>query len=291
MSIDVGLLALIGAVGVLLAAHPAPEKRSPAGMAAEAPQEVRVLPAQGTPDAVPCMVYPPAALPAGKRAGLVIHLYGRGGSHTEYNLARPSYADLRRLLCARGYYLIVPELGGDHWMNARAERALDAIIAGMTATGAVDPGRVTLVGTSMGAGSGLAYVIRHPDRIRRICALFPMTDFAAWLRESPGFAGSIAGGHGVATADLPPILDRLSALRHPEAFARVPVFLVHGDADTIVPPHHSRDFAALLRKRGSRVTLREAPDIGHDDAAATAFQREIADFLTGRHPSHRAAGR
>ena len=275
-----GVICLL-AMGSVLSPANADEQPVPAKAGAPV---VRVLPAEGVPDAVPCTVYPPAPLPRGKKAGLVIHLYGRGGSHTDYNLLHPAFDDVRRLLAERGYYLIVPELGTDHWMNDKAVRTLDAIIKGMTASGAVDPRRVSIIGTSMGGGSGLAYVIQRPRVIHSICAVFPMTDFAVWVQEQPHYANSIAGGHGVAVADLSPILAKLSAMQHLDAFAHVPVFLVHGGADTLVPTHHSIDLAAALNKKGFKVTYREAPGIGHDDNAAMKFQREIADFLTDRKP-------
>jgi dipeptidyl aminopeptidase/acylaminoacyl peptidase len=243
---------------------------------------VRVLPGEGQPNAVSCTIYPPALLPKGQQPGLVIHLYGRGGSHTAYNLARPPYAGLRALLAARGCMLVVPELGTDHWMNDQAVQTLDAIIKGLTEAREIDPQRVSIIGTSMGGGSGLAYVIQRPAVIRSICAIFPFTDFGGWLKEAPHYAAGIAQAHGVTVAELPPVLNKLSAMQHVDAFAKVPVFLVHGGADTLVPTHQSTDFAAALRARHHPVIYREAPGIGHDDAAAAMFQTEIADFLTGQ---------
>ncbi len=76
------------------------------------------------------------------------------------------------------------------------------------------------------------------------------------------------------------VLDSLSPLKHVAAFADIPVFLIHGDTDIIVPPHHSRDFAEALKKQGSPVTYREASGVGHSDVIVEPFQQEIADFLT-----------
>jgi len=45
----------------------------------------------------------------------------------------------------------------------------------------------------------------------------------------------------------------LSPLYRPEAFRKTRVFLLHGDQDTVVPPHHSRDFAAALKEKGCDV--------------------------------------
>jgi dipeptidyl aminopeptidase/acylaminoacyl peptidase len=245
---------------------------------------VRVLPSARDSNAVACTVYAPEPS-KGEKAGLVIHLYGRGGSHTDFNLRNPAYDELRRLLVQRGYFIVVPELGTDHWMNDKAVRSLDAIVAGMVEAGAVDSARVHILGTSMGGCSGLAYIIRRPGVIRSICALFPITDAAAWMKERPDYAASIAAGHGVAADRLAPVLKQLSAMQHINAFARVPVFLLHGDADSCVPVHHSRDFFAALRARGARVVYREVTGGGHDDGIAARHQTEMADFLTQACPA------
>ncbi len=61
---------------------------------------------------VPCVVYAPD--PAARdKAGLVVHLYGAGGSHKsgEYNVGRAPFDHFRRKLAERGHWLIVPDLG------------------------------------------------------------------------------------------------------------------------------------------------------------------------------------
>jgi dipeptidyl aminopeptidase/acylaminoacyl peptidase len=76
------------------------------------------------------------------------------------------------------------------------------------------------------------------------------------------------------------LFQALSPINHPESFKNVPVLLIHGDSDSIVPPHHSRDFSASLQEHGFPVTYREAQGIGHEDSIVEAFQQEIVDFLT-----------
>ena len=228
--------------------------------------------------AVECAVYPPLNIDG--NAGIVLHLYGHGGSCREYNIMRSPYAEARRLLRERGYWLVVPDLGGSHWMNNAACKILDSVIHGMITAHGVNPDRVHILGTSMGGGSGLAYVMRRPGRIRSICAVFPMTDFAQWVQESPAYLQRIAEAHGVKLSEATPVLRAISPLLHSASFADIPVLLMHGDSDSIVPVHHSRDFAAALKKQGSPVTYREVSGVGHDDAIAEPFQREIVEFLT-----------
>lgn len=240
---------------------------------------IRLLPASSHPTAVSCTVIPPAP-GTGEETGLVIHLYGSGGSHAFYNMMRPPYARLRKALREAGYWLVVPDLGPSHWMNARAVATLDAIIAGMTAIGEVDPARVHLLGTSMGAGSALIYASQRPETARSVCAAFPMTDLAAWTEEQPGYLGPITQAHGFDPANAGPALRDLSPLHHLAAFAKLPVFLLHGDADPTVPVHHSRDFAAALRAAGGCVTYHEVPGGGHDDGIAAGWQDAMFQFIT-----------
>jgi len=144
---------------------------------------------------VTCTIYPPQPAPPGQ-AGLVVHLYGSGGSHKTHNAGRAPYDELRRLLAARGYWLVVPELGPRHWMSDAACDQVDAVIAAMVQNEALDPARVHLLGTSMGGGSSLIYVMRRPGKIASVAAIFPMTDFAQWLQEKPGYRQAIETAHG-----------------------------------------------------------------------------------------------
>jgi dipeptidyl aminopeptidase/acylaminoacyl peptidase len=239
-----------------------------------------VIPGNGDVTAVECAVYPPRLSGSGKSAGMVLHLYGSGGSCRSFNMMRESYSMVRRLLWERGYWLVVPDLGGGHWMNEKAYKTLDTVIECMVKERGVEPARISVLGTSMGAGCGLAYAMRRPGRIRSICAIFPMTDFAKWVQESPNRLKRIAEAHGVEIEDLTPILDELSPLKHLKAFADIPVFLIHGDADTTVLPHHSRDFSEALGKQGSPVTYIEVHNVAHKDVVTEPYQKEIADFLT-----------
>lgn len=239
-----------------------------------------VLPRNGDLAAVECAVYPPRLSGSGKSAGMVLHLYGSGGSCRHYNMMRESYSMVRSLLWERGYWLVVPDLGGAHWMNEKACKTLDTVIECMVKQRGVDPALISVLGTSMGAGCGLAYTMRRPSRIRSICAIFPMTDFTKWGQESPNRLKSIAEAHGVKMEDLAPVLEKLSPLRHVTAFAAIPIFLIHGDADTTVLPHHSRDFSEALKKQGSPVTYIEVHNVAHNDVVADPYQKEIADFLT-----------
>jgi dipeptidyl aminopeptidase/acylaminoacyl peptidase len=262
----------------LLLATPLLAADSPAPAVIDGPA-VRQLLAPGGGVAVTCTIYAPKPVPTGK-AGLVVHLYGANGSHKKYNVGRAPYDEFRGLLAARGYWLVVPELGPLHWMNDAACGQVDAVIAAMIHHERIDPARVHLLGTSMGGGNSLIYLMRRPGKIKSAVAIFPMTDLAQWLLEQPGYRKGIEQAHDITPDQRDDSLRKISPLHHPEAFRTTPVFLLHGDRDVVVPPHHSRDFAAALKEQGCEVIYREAAGANHTDTIALTYQQELANFIT-----------
>ena len=70
----------------------------------------------------------------------------------------------------------------------------------------------------------------------------------------------------------------LLADRHPE----VPVLLLHGDQDELVPSQFSTDFATALRAGGHPVTLSIVPGVNHGQAySAPVAAAPILEWLTG----------
>jgi predicted peptidase len=96
----------------------------------------------------------------------------------------------------------------------------------------IDPDRVYLTGMSMG-GRGTWYLAyRHPDRfaaIVPICAYSPITDWARGLKN-------------------------------------LPVWVFHGDKDTVVPISDSEDMVKALRAEGNDARFTVLPGRGHDIA-------------------------
>lgn len=233
----------------------------------------------GESEPTPYLLMTTPVSPANGKHPLIVYLYGRGGSIDNYNLAGAAYAEIRQLAAERGYDILVPELGTDHWMNDHAQHTLDAIIADAGAKNQVDLNVVHMMGTSMGGGSALAYAIHRPDLVRSVSSLLGISDFAQWVGENPNYLGSVSAAYGGSPTAVPEAWHKTSAMENLDTFKSIPVFLVHGMADTVVPPSQSRQLAAALGAKGYEATLREAQGLGHDDAAVTPFQHEIIDFL------------
>lgn len=233
----------------------------------------------GTDETVYCTIYPPRITP-GNKAGLVIHLYGHGGSNVTFNIGRTPFDTLRQRITERGYWLVIPDLGPRHWMNNAAVARLDAVIAEWIEHEHVDPARVHLIGSSMGAYSSLLYVMRRPGKVRSLAAIFPVTDQVRFWDEKTSYRQSVGDAHGLPAANREEALRALSPVYHPDAFRQTPLFLLHGAKDNTVVVEHSRRLASELQQRGYLLVYRESPDAAHKDEIVVPYQEELADFLT-----------
>ena len=221
------------------------------------------------------------------RKSLLIFLYGRGGSHREYNLSRPPYELLRKNLADRGYYVLVPELGPSHWMNHRARRVLDQIIERVLEDYPIDSSRVHIMGTSMGGGSALGYAVHRPNLIRSVVVRAPMTDFAQWHKENIRYRKELEAAFGGTPQEVPKPYAESSAMANLDALVNIPIFMIHGDLDVLVLPHHSKQLEEALRARGGHVLYRQAIGIGHNDKAIIGFENEVVDFFDAAVIVHR----
>ena len=146
------------------------------------------------------------------------------------------------------------------------ERALD-FVPRLAERHPVDRSRVVLVGHSAGGqlvlfAAGRRARSRDATGIRGVVSLAGITDLRAYASSS---------GCGSAVAPLlgsPPdsVAARRAVVSPMERGAvGVPLHLVHGDGDPIVPVAQSRAYADSARARGDAVTLSIVPGVGHFD--------------------------
>jgi dipeptidyl aminopeptidase/acylaminoacyl peptidase len=179
----------------------------------------------------------------------------------------------------RGYYVVVPELGPDHFMNDAAKAKLDGVVTDVLKQQHIQHDRVHVMGTSMGAGSSLAYAIHRPNLIQSVCAVMPMTDFARWVIENPKYKPVIAEAFGGTYQQTPAVYERNSAVNNVPAFKNIPVMLVHGTADRVVEYEQSQRLAELLKAAGYKYDICTVADGTHKDDVMESCQLKAAEFF------------
>lgn len=190
---------------------------------------------------------------------LVVFLHGTSAS---VGMCR-QYAEFM-LGAAEGRYLALvphtqPPQTGVGWGPTRygIDPAFTAIDACMKRFH-VDPDRVGLTGQSMGGHATWDIPMQHPDRF---CALAPKASAAYHTWQKGMFAN----------------------LKH------VPMRVLHGALDDVVPVKLTRESVASARAAGVTVDYRESPSNGHEAASWTEIAKAYAWLAEQRRVRHPAS--
>ncbi len=193
---------------------------------------------------------------------------------------------LASALAQAGYAVCVPEYrrtgqAGGGWPGTFDDvaAAVDALpgIAAEAAAGRVDPAAVLLAGHSAGGHLALWAAARNlippgmpwrsePPLARGVVALAAVSNLAACDEQGLG-RGAAALLMGGGPASLLPL--------------SVPVLLVHGELDDVVPCGMSLDYAARAARAGGDVVCDALPGCGHFeviDPLSGAWPRVLAAF-------------
>jgi len=207
-------------------------------------------------------------LPPGRPAkNLPVVVLPHGGPATRDSLGFDWWA---QALAAQGYAVLQPNYRGSdlgrQWIAAgfgewgrRMQSDLSDGLRYLAGQGIADPKRACIVGASYGGYAALAGVTLESGVYRCAVAVGGISDphqFARWvegrtrlgrqttLRYLDRFLG--------ATSPDDPALEAISPLKH-VLNASVPVLLIHGRDDTVVPYEQSADMAKALKRAGKPV--------------------------------------
>ena len=240
-------------------------------------EELTFVP-KGETEAEPYLLEKPASTEPGKRHPLIVYLHGRGGDHQE-QWRMKEFTQFRKRAAKRGYFVLCPHLGTDHWMNARARRVLTELLDKTLKNYPLDKERVHMMGMSMGGGGSLIYTMYNKGHVRSVCNIFGVTDYTQFLNDSPQYKPSMSKALGGTPETVPDVYKAQTAMAHLDAFAKVPVLVLHGDGDIVVPVHHSRQFVNAMKTRGYKVVYKEVPGGRHLSSFIQGFEDQILDFF------------
>jgi pimeloyl-ACP methyl ester carboxylesterase len=206
--------------------------------------------------------------PAKATCTWIINLHGHGANGDQL-YTRPDLKPRKERLIASGYGILTPNLRGNAWMCPEAVRDLRSLLEYLR----IEHGarEFAFFSGSMGGTSSLIYAVCHPEDVRIILALCPATDIASyyeWLR-----AGSLPVHREIADAILEvyhgdsetrlDIFDKHSALKHVERL-NMPLAIVHGDADQVIPVSQARELVHRLTDIGRQPLYMEIAKGNHD---------------------------
>lgn len=222
----------------------------------------------------------PATLDPVRRHPVLLFFHGRGrGVRTEdTNFMVPEFAHFREQCRARGYIVCAVAGLTNLWMNAHARELTDRCLAHVKATLPVDEGRIYTSGVSMGGGAALTYAMHRPGVVRAVCDFMGCTDFPRFYAEG-FYHESLEGAFGGTPQTQAQVYDEQSAALHPEAFAEIPVLIIHGDRDTVVPTWNAPLLWKGLEPLHNGSELLMVHGLGHTNEIVLGLEDHILDFF------------
>lgn len=137
-----------------------------------------------------------------------------------------------------------------------------------------------LLGQSRGGMMTLAWAFRHPDKVRAWVGIYPVCNLASWpLKNSK--AQTLAD-YALPEAELVSRLPEFNPIDNLKGLLenKVPMFVVHGDSDVVVPYD---DNSKLLKDRyeagGGTITVKVIPGEGHKVSPSFFECQELVDFV------------
>lgn len=206
-----------------------------------------------------------------------------------------------QFLVSRGYAVFQPQFRGSGgfgrafadagrrgWGGRMQDDVTDGVRALVDAHRA-DPARMCIVGISYGGYAALVGAALTPDLYRCAISMAGVSDLLEFLRADRAEDGSNSLSYDYWVRHMgDPRTDRDALIaaspRRQAAAIRIPVLLIHGDADSIVPVAQSDIMARALQDAGKRVQFLRVSDADHPFRDWTAPQltnayAEIERFL------------
>lgn len=209
---------------------------------------------------------------------------------------------------SRGYAVLQPNFRGSTGYGAAWEEAglgqwgglmqtdVEDGIAPVARSGIADASRVCIVGGSYGGYAALAGATLTPDTYKcaiSVAGLSDLIDFVSHREQMAGESSVQADYWRRSIGDRHDDGAHLRAISPANLADRVhiPVLLIHGNEDTIVPVNQSRRMRARLSGAGKDVRYVELPGDDHwlsNAATRTQMLREMEAFLAQNLPAHAA---
>ncbi len=170
---------------------------------------------------------------------------------------------------------------GEAYGSPKSHPVFDALYQELTKKRGFAP-KPCLFGRSRGGLWVSSWAIAHPERVAGIIGIYPVFDF----RTYPSVAKA-ASAYGLTSEELTARADELNPIARVDALARarIPIALIHGDVDTVVPLRENS--AEVVRRydaagAGSLVKLIVLKGQGHNFYEGFFHSSELVKFAIER---------
>jgi hypothetical protein len=169
---------------------------------------------------------------------------------------------------------------GEAYGSPKAFPWFEALYRKMVADGYAE--KPVLLGRSRGGLWASSWAIAHPDRVAGLAGIYPVYDHSTY----PGL-GKAAPAYGLTQAELESRQGELNPIRRASvlAKARIPVFIIHGTEDTVVPlAANSGKLEEVYKAAGAGddIELMRIEGQGHNFWPGFFQCRELVEFAVSK---------
>ena len=137
-----------------------------------------------------------------------------------------------------------------------------------------------LLGQSRGGMMTLAWAMRNPGKVRAWVGIYPVCNLASWpLKNSKR---DTLADFAMPEEELVAKLSQFNPVDNLKGLLanKVPMFVVHGDSDVVVPyDENTRMLKERYEAGGGQITVKIIPGEGHKVSPSFFECRELADFV------------
>lgn len=225
--------------------------------------------AQGSVLAIPAILYLP---PGDGPFPVIIHVHG--GPENQY---RPGFnSEFQLWIDQLGAAVIAPNIRGslgygatyitldDGYQRETAIQDIGALLDWIAKQPQLDSSRVAVFGASYGGYVALASAVRYSDRLRAAVDRFGISNFVSFLENTQDYRRELRRTEygDERNPDMRAFLERISPLNNVEKI-KIPLLIVQGRNDPIVPMSESEQMVKALRAQGQTVWYMNALNEGH----------------------------
>lgn len=213
---------------------------------------------------------------AKRRYPLILFFHGETGNIRTNEFTADAWEVFRDKAAERGYLVACPGYGGESWMNMKAETLVMEVLEFLKFKFPYDRRRIYVMGVSAGASAALTFTLRHKESVAAVAELMGAADLVRLYREGR-FAESLARAYGGSPEEKPHTYRLRSPMEHTFELERVPMLIIHGDSDSIIPVWHAETLYRKLGQEESKARLIKIPDAGHEPALIRGLEDTILD--------------
>ena len=214
--------------------------------------------------------------PKKEKRPLLVGLHSWGGTYMQKVGAYGPYGK------AHGMYVVCPHYRGPNYSlkaagSKYAVQDIVDVVEYMKKHYPIDEKRIYIVGASGGGHMALQMAAKHPEIWAAVSAWCAITDIAKWHKQAPKYRGKIEacfGGPPGTSAEMDEDYKYRSPIFTIAAAKNIPIQLVHGTEDKVVPVSQADEIVAVMKEAGFKKLEYSRRAIGH-----TMNVSEMVDFV------------